>query len=633
MSFAAGVFEKPVPAYQVEATHIGPTWARGEDGRFLLPKYTLGWQILRWINEYVLGRDGNPFTPTKEQARFILWWYAVDEFGRFVYRDGIFQRLKGHGKDPLIAVICLVEFLGPCRFGGWLGADAPDDGLKAGDPYGIEERNAWIQVAAVSKDQTRNTMKLFPGMISKKLMQAHGMNKLDIGKEVIYAHAGQRTIEAVTSSPRALEGGRPTLVIMNETHHWISSNGGHEMFEVIDRNSTKSEGGAARTLAITNAYEPSEDSVAQRQREAWEAEQAGESVDTQTLYDSLEAPEGISMRPPEAKEWPPASVWTPEERAYREACIRAWISAIVRSVVGDSFWLDVPGITNKILRRTTDPALARRFWFNNIVSAEDSWVDGGAVDAGTDPMLRAAREHERESDQLRLGWIVDCDDEIVMFFDGSKSDDNTALVGCRLEDGYTFLIGLWAKPAGEAGEGWLAPRDDVSRRVDEAFERFNVVAFWGDPSHTLDDDSTRYWDTYIDAWHRKYRDRIQKNLWAVQSGAGISSVMWDMTSPLRTEQFAAAAELVAAEIQHKDHEGHWAPRFCHDGHPALRAHLKNARRSPTATGKISIRKPSRGSRRKIDIAACVIGAQMLRRVALNTEVEQEEVEGGWVTAI
>jgi hypothetical protein len=47
--------------------------------------------------------------------RFILWWYAVDEFGRFVYRKGVLQRMKGWGKDPLLAVICLVELVGPSR--------------------------------------------------------------------------------------------------------------------------------------------------------------------------------------------------------------------------------------------------------------------------------------------------------------------------------------------------------------------------------------------------------------------------------------------------------------------------------------------------------------------------------------
>lgn len=35
--------------------------------------------------------------PTKEQKRFILWWYAIDAQGKFIYRDGVLGRIKGWG--------------------------------------------------------------------------------------------------------------------------------------------------------------------------------------------------------------------------------------------------------------------------------------------------------------------------------------------------------------------------------------------------------------------------------------------------------------------------------------------------------------------------------------------------------
>jgi hypothetical protein len=537
-------------------------------------------------------------------------------------------------------VICLVEMMGPCRFSYWADDDMPEWGLVAGDPVGEENEVAWVQVAAVSKDQTRNTMTLFPSMITPQLMREHNMTKLDIGKEVIYAHRGARRIEAVTSSPRALEGGRPTFVVRNETHHWIDSNGGHEMQEVIERNATKSAGGQARALSITNAYDPSEGSVAQVQREGWEAEQEDDAIDTGVLYDSVESPDMISMRPPEAKDWK-TEAKTPEERAWREACIKAWLTVVVEAVRGDAVWLDTPSIVMAILRRrdrqgkAVSNSLARRFWFNAIVAAEDRWADALAIAAAVDPLLRNARTVERDGDQLRAGWIVDPDDPIVMFFDGSKSDDATGLVGCRLSDGYTFTIGVWSKPAGEAGKGWLAPREQVDARVDEAFGRFNVVAFWGDPSHTLDDDNTRYWDGYIDKWHRKYSEKLQ--VWSVKSGTGVHSIMWDMANRLRTEEFAAAAELVRSELHHRDPEGNYAPRFMHDGHPALVAHLRNARenRIEASGGKtlISIRKNNRESGKKIDLAACLIGAHLLRRVVLNTGIEEVNENKGWFASV
>jgi hypothetical protein len=62
---------------------------------------------------------GRPWRYTDEQARFILWWFAIDEHGRFVYRYGMLRRVKGWGKDPVGATLCATEFVGPCRFAGW----------------------------------------------------------------------------------------------------------------------------------------------------------------------------------------------------------------------------------------------------------------------------------------------------------------------------------------------------------------------------------------------------------------------------------------------------------------------------------------------------------------------------------
>lgn len=99
----------PHPLLEEPAVTIGPTWTENPDWngvdeheRYILPEHTLGWQILRWIEDNLLSEDSTeedpqPFVPTFEQKRFILWWYAVDEHGRFVYRDGVLQRLKGWG--------------------------------------------------------------------------------------------------------------------------------------------------------------------------------------------------------------------------------------------------------------------------------------------------------------------------------------------------------------------------------------------------------------------------------------------------------------------------------------------------------------------------------------------------------
>lgn len=77
-------------------TH-GPTWQRGEDGKWMLPEFTLGWQIAGWCAEWLTNENGDPWVFTLEQLRFVLWLYAIDGRGRFVYKDAVLQRLKGWG--------------------------------------------------------------------------------------------------------------------------------------------------------------------------------------------------------------------------------------------------------------------------------------------------------------------------------------------------------------------------------------------------------------------------------------------------------------------------------------------------------------------------------------------------------
>ena len=209
---------------------IGPTWATDENGDWVLPEHTLGWGILNWLYKYVLTPGGpyagQPFMPTMEQARFILWWYAVDSDGRFVYRSGTLRRMKGWGKDPLVGALSLAELLGPVEFSHF---DA--EGLAVGKP----KYDPWVQIAAVSNDQTRNTFTLFPSLVSPHKKEEFG---LDVNKTIVYDNRG-KMIEGVTSSPMALEGKRPTFVVQNETQWWIESNQGKDMASVIAGNVTK----------------------------------------------------------------------------------------------------------------------------------------------------------------------------------------------------------------------------------------------------------------------------------------------------------------------------------------------------------------------------------------------------------
>lgn len=61
---------------------------------------TLGWSIIDWQLDHLQQPDGpdrRAWRMTDEQLRFFLWWYAVDEHGRFAYRRGVLRRMKGWG--------------------------------------------------------------------------------------------------------------------------------------------------------------------------------------------------------------------------------------------------------------------------------------------------------------------------------------------------------------------------------------------------------------------------------------------------------------------------------------------------------------------------------------------------------
>lgn len=499
---------------------------------------------MQWAGEWLQHEDGTPWRYTAEQLRFLLWWYAVDDDDRFVYRDGVLQRLKGWGKDPFGATLCAIEFVGPCR--------VHPDGATIADPWGNEHPagvphpQAWVQTAAVSLTQTRNTMLLFPTYFTRDAIDEY---EIDLGKEIIYAHHGAQQIQAVTSSARAMEGNRPTFVLRNETHHWRAVNEGHDMDRVIARNLAKAKAGQARALSITNAYEPGEDSVAERAREAFESIEAGRFADVGFLYDSLEAPPDAGLNVEEAP-------------------------AVLTAVRGDAWWLDVQTLVAEILDPRNPPSQSRRFYYNQIVAAEDAWCTPQEWDALGNSGVRV-----KKGEVITLG------------FDGSKSDDHTALMGCRVSDGHVFTLGVW-DPEKYRGE---APREAIDGAVRQAFTYYDVVGFFSD---------LHPWESYVDSWDQDLgRDR-GKDL-CVAAGPR-HRIAWDMRA--RQKEFTIeGAERVHSEIE----EG----AFSHDGDARVRQHVHNARRRPNAWG-VSFGKESRESPRKVDALAALILARMARRAYL-----------------
>lgn len=523
-----------------------------------LPEFTLGYEILDWTEHYLRQPDGpnsgETFRFTEEQEDFLLWWYALDAQGRFVYRRGVLRRSKGWGKSPFLAAICLIELCGPCRFDGWSGRG------KDKNPVAVAHSMPWINLAGVSEVQTTNTMSVVLSMVENSpIVSDYG---LDVGLTRIYTPGGGRLVPITASAPSA-EGARPSFAVLDETHHWTESNGGAKLARVIRRNLAKSRDGAARAIETTNAHAPGEESVAEKSYHDFLAISEGRSKSSGLIYDSREAPGDIDL-------------------ANKTELMRG-----LKAAYGDATWVDLERISAEVYDPGTPPEESRRFYLNQIVAAADSWVAPAEWDANIREDLPPLAEQEA----------------ITLGFDGSLTDDSTALVACRVSDGAPFLLGLWEKPSGPAGQGWMVPKDQVRDLVANAFSTYDVIGFFSDVA---------YWETDVDFWREQYGEKL------LVKATVRHAVAWDMRGH-------AADTVRAVEALNRAIVDGECP---HNGDPRLGRHIKNARRRPNRWG-VTFGKETRESPHKVDALAAFVLARMARQRALaeNVLVKRRNVPG------
>lgn len=429
---------------------------------------TLGWLVIAWIESWLIQPDGEdagePFRLTGEQINFILWFYALNDKGRWLNRRAVLRRAKGWGKSPFLGALCIVELVGPVVFAGW----AAD-----GSALGKSHASPWVVVAGVSETQTANTLDAIRAMLPGDTIAEYG---LDVGLTRIYV-AGGGKLQPITANPATQEGARPTFAVMDEVHHWTNTNGGKALAAVIRRNLAKVKG---RSIVTTNAHNPAQDTVARDLFDAHIAQHEGRTRRQDLLYDSREAPE----------------VDLTDETALRAALVCAY---------GDATWVELEDLISEIYSPDTSPEDSCRFYLNQIVEAADSWAAPseweGNKRAGLAPLKVAAPGQWKHGDTVTLG------------FDGGRTDDSTALLAIRVSDGAPFLLGLWEKPEGTAGIGWEVDKGAVRGTVDHAFATLDVVAFFADVAE---------WETDVDNWRDTYGERL------LVKATTRHAVAWDM---------------------------------------------------------------------------------------------------------
>lgn len=527
---------------------------------------TLGWGVIEWAESYLLQPDGDqagePFTFTREQINFILWFYALDAGGSFESRRAVLRRAKGWGKSPFLGALALAELCGPVRFSGW---------DSFGEPIGVQHPKPWIVIAGVSETQTQNTFDAIRAMCEDSLLvEDYG---LDVGLTRILTPTGK--IVPITANSATQEGARPSFAIMDETHHWTLSNGGYKLARVVRRNLAKSRDGAARVVETTNAHEPGHDSVAEASYLAWRAMVEGRTVSKGLLYDTREAPGDIDLA---------------DEKA---------VMAGLKAAYGDASWVDLDRILAEIYDPDTPPEEARRFYLNQIVAAADSWVAPPEWQKNRNPDLRPLLLAP-EPGKWKKG------DTVTLGFDGSLTDDSTALVACRVDDGAVFLLAIWEKPEGPKGQGWEVPKEQVRDAVDFAFAHLDVVAFFSDVA---------YWETDVDAWRDAYAERL------LVKATTRHAIGWDM----RGHQMDTTRAVEALHRAITDGELPWNAHLLLAGSAGANAeeiltrHMLNARRRINRWG-VYFGKETRESPKKVDAVAALVLARMARTRILSDGV-------------
>lgn len=402
---------------------------------------SLGWDIYDWIVDNLVVPDGpdtgQPLVLTDEQLDLLVRFYRVDpKTGEAVYRRAAVTRPKGWGKSPFLAALALAEACGPVRFARW----------EDGEPKGEPPPTPWVQIAAVSEDQTDNTYRALLGMVAEgaPVVANHG---LDVGITRINIPGGG-LIEPVTSASGTREGQRVTFAVLDETHLWLVNNQGHKLAATIRRNVGKMDG---RSFESTNAWVPGEQSVAELTAQAAEAGQRG------VLFDRREPTGHISLRN------------------------KAELRRGVREAYGDAAgrWVNVERILEEIADPATTEDDARRFYLNQIVTlASQAFVP------------------EEWAAQARPGVVIPNKELIVLGFDGSRFHDATALVATHVDTGFQWPLGIWEVPPNEPD--YEIPEPEVEAVVEQAFDTYDVWRLYGDPP---------YWETAEDRWAGRWGEK------------------------------------------------------------------------------------------------------------------------------
>lgn len=534
---------------------------------------SLGWFLTAFIEHFCVHGPGDVQGERVhldvEKTRTIVDQYALDGAGRRLYSTTALSRPKGYAKSEDAAFVVLCEVFAPVRFERWARGGEVFEWrdfryeYRPGEPIGRRVTSPYVRCLATEESQAGNTydnvhFNLTEGPLGEGLPRfAAGLTRVllpDYGGEIVPS----------TAASASKDGGKESHVVFDEPHLYTSPEL-KRMYDTVGRNLRKRKAAEPWAQLTSTMYESGAGSVFEgvHGRAKLMAEQKLRGRQ-RLMWDHREAP-------PEVDETSRPAL----RAALREAYGPFSANLDLDGIIDDEFW-----------NPEKDPEETRRYFFNQATAHRNAWVTLQQVRSCARPDL-----------------VIPEENPIAIFFDGSKSDDSTGLLGCDIESGHVMTLGKWEKPTGPEGDGWMVDRGDVDATVDRVFEDRNVVAFFAD---------VKEFESYVDKWARKYGPRL-----TIQATTGKyeHAVAWDMRG--HVFEFTKACEQTYADMD----EG----VLTHDGDSALERHLVNARRRPNRYG-VSIAKETRSSRKKIDLAVCMIGVRHARRMVEASKAWQKRSE-------
>lgn len=327
-------------------------------------------------------------------------------------------------------------------------------------------------------------------------------------------------VERVAAKAGTNDGKRPTCVIADELHEWVGNIARNHL--VLTNGLSKRQDSLEFNITTAGAYLT--DSLCFRMYEYGRKVAAGEIFDPSFLFVWYEGPADVD---------------------YADA-------DQLRAALQEANPAEFVDIDRLMKRAYEIPEYEhRRYHLNSWTVTEDQWMSPAAWNERADP-----------------DRIIGPDEEVVLMFDGSASNDSSALVAVTVSDTpHVAVIGLWEKPHPDDRE-WRVPRDAIDVAVRETFSAFNVQRLW------------------FDRWGWEH----QAARW--QEWFGHDVVLEHKTNAIQTVVAPACSlvyELVATG------------NMTHDGHPGLARHVANAHVKETPNGAYIV-KPGTLTNAKIDAA-------------------------------